>query len=151
MGYLNPNKVVGVMIHCSDTYSHMDTDAATIKRWHTTSKEDGGRGWSDIGYHWVIKRDGTIEEGRSVKKTGAHCRGKNATHLGICLIGGRGKDNKAEDNFTNEQWDALIGKLKELPANFPNIEEICGHNEYSSKKCPSFDVQEWKKQFNIHY
>jgi len=58
-----------------------DTTAAQIDRWHKD------RGWSGIGYHYVIRFDGTIEKGREDNEKGAHARGLNGKSLGICLSG----------------------------------------------------------------
>ncbi len=62
-------KINKIIIHCTATPEGRDIDAETIDKWHIN------RGWSGIGYHYVVKLDGTIEEGRSVNKTGAHTRG----------------------------------------------------------------------------
>ena len=145
MGILEPNKVQGVLIHCAATKSTMNVDRDTINRWHIK------RGFSEIGYHYYITFDGIVHKGRDTRTVGAHCKGKNSTHLGICLEGGLSADNKPENNFTDEQWFSLIGLLKELPSKFPNIKEIAGHNKYAAKACPSFDVEAWKKKFNINY
>ena len=138
-------EVTGVIIHCAATKPKMDIGAKEIKDWHLK------RGWSDIGYHWVIRRDGKIETGRSSNLIGAHCKGQNSHNIGICLVGGIDEKGKPENNFTDEQWFSLIGFLKGLPLTYPNIENITGHNEHSNKACPSFDVQEWKKEFNIYF
>ena len=55
------NKTDTVVIHCADTPEDMDIGAEKIREWHT--KE---RGWDDIGYHWVIRRDGTLDPGRPI-------------------------------------------------------------------------------------
>ena len=87
-------KINEIIIHCSDTQEGCDVTAKDIRRWHTTPKEKGGRGWRDIGYHYVIRLDGTIELGRPLEKAGAHCIGRkgedhNSHSIGICYIGGR--------------------------------------------------------------
>ena len=81
----------------------MNTDAAEIDRWHRE------RGWLKIGYHFVIKRDGTIEEGRHVDEVGAHAKGHNSTSVSVCMIGGVAEDNvqEAENNFWIEFYSAL--------------------------------------------
>jgi len=142
---LLPKLVTGVIIHCAATKKTMTTPVETIKKWHLQ------RGFNDVGYHYYIRFDGTIELGRSIGEVGAHCRGENRNNLGVCLEGGMGKDGKAENNFTDEQWFSLIGLLKGFPMMFPNIKRITGHNEHSNKACPSFDVQAWKKEFKIYY
>ena len=51
-----------IVIHCADTPDNRDVDMATIKKWHTEE-----RGWDDIGYHFVIRRNGLVEAGRDIK------------------------------------------------------------------------------------
>ena len=91
-----------IVIHCSATPKDMDVDAAKIKHWHTVDN-----GWDDIGYHYVIKRDGTLEVGREEHRTGSHARQVNGTSLGICMIGGSDGNGGWENNFLPEQFDTL--------------------------------------------
>jgi hypothetical protein len=58
---------------------------AEIRRWHVQQ-----RGWRDIGYHWVIDRDGAVAPGRKETEVGAHVEGHNRGTIGICLLGGYG-------------------------------------------------------------
>ena len=127
-----------IVIHCSATRPSQDIDAKEIDRWHRS------RGWLKIGYHKVLKRDGTEEEGRHLMETGAHAKGYNHKSVGICMVGGVTEEDhtKAENNFTPEQWEALDLLLTKLTARFPKA-TIIGHNEISSKECPSFNVQDW--------
>ena len=86
-----------IHIHCSATKTD-NISASTIRRWHLQ------RGWSDIGYHYVIGLDGKIEAGRPVSKIGAHAKGYNKTSIGICYIGGLSENKRAKDTRT----EALI-------------------------------------------
>ena len=124
-----------IVIHCTDTYKRMDIGVDEVRKWHLN------RGWSDIGYHYIIKRDGTIEEGRPLDKIGAHCKGHNKNSIGIAYVGGRGDNDKPEDNRTVAQKKTLAALCINLQAEHQDA-EIKGHNELSSKACPSFDVQE---------
>lgn len=125
-----------IIIHCSATHAEMDIDVETIRRWHVELN-----GWSDIGYHYVIKRDGTVQTGRPLSKIGAHCRGHNKNSIGICYVGGTLKDNTPSDTRTKEQKKALKALVKYLQKEYPNA-TIHGHNEFTDKKaCPSFNVQ----------
>jgi N-acetylmuramoyl-L-alanine amidase len=132
-----------VILHCSDTIEGAHINVDTIRQWHEA------RGWDDIGYHYVIYLDGTIHKGRDLDIVGAHCRGNNKDSIGVCYIGGRsGKENKPADTMTAQQelgWLQLWYALKTL---FGNI-KLHGHNEFSEKACPSFDVQE-KYKFLIN-
>lgn len=130
-----------IIIHCSDTPSNMDIGVVEIRRWHT-DPEPRGNGWSDIGYHYVIRRDGTVELGRPELVAGAHTRGQNKHSIGICVVGGRGKGGVAETNFTHQQWSALRKLVARLTQKYPDA-EVYGHNDFSSKACPTFNAQEW--------
>lgn len=128
-----------LVVHCSATPEDMDIGAQEIKMWHLQ------RGWLDIGYHYVIRRNGNIEPGRLESVPGAHARGYNHISLGICLVGGVESDGKTpEANFTHAQWDALEVMLKQLASDYPDA-EILGHRDLPNvnKACPSFDVREW--------
>ena len=124
-----------IIIHCTATPEGRDVDAEEINRWHKN------RGFSQIGYHYVIKLDGTIEEGRSVHMVGAHTKGHNTGSLGIVYVGGIDSKKKAKDTRTPEQDIALTNLLTYLISKYPDA-TIHGHNEFANKACPSFDVQE---------
>ena len=104
-----------IVIHCAATKPSMDIGADTIRDWHVN-----GNGWRDIGYHLVIRRDGSIEKGRDINDSGAHAAGYNSKSIGLCLVGGMAEDNSAENNFTAQQWTSLLAKVKELLVDFPN-------------------------------
>lgn len=121
-----------IIIHCADTPAGIDIGADEIREWHTK------RGWRDIGYHYVIRRSGEIEKGRVDSVRGAHTKGHNHNSLGICLVGGAGGDC----NFTAAQWVALSSLIKTLQAQHAAA-SVHGHNEFSEKQCPCFDVRAW--------
>lgn len=125
-----------IIIHCSATPEGKHFTVADIDRWHRE------RGWSGIGYHFVVLLDGTIQKGRPVAKVGAHVSGRNTGTIGICYIGGMTADNKkAKDTRTPAQKAALLKLCKELARDYPSIKVISGHNQYAPKDCPSFDVR----------
>ena len=128
-----------IVIHCSATKPSMDIGADTIKDWHVNE-----RGWRDIGYHKVIKRNGEVQDGRDIRDSGAHAAGYNAKSVGVCMVGGMAEDNSAENNFTAQQWTALLDLVKQIKVDYPEA-NVIGHNEISEKECPSFDVQKWKE------
>jgi N-acetyl-anhydromuramyl-L-alanine amidase AmpD len=129
-----------IVVHCSATPEHMDIGAEEISRWHR------GKGWVTIGYHFVIRRDGELEHGRSIDSVGAHVQGRNKESVGVCLVGGTDIDFQPENNFTDPQFETLKEILRELIAEFPNA-KIVGHHELDAwKDCPSFDVQKWLKE-----
>ena len=130
-------KINKIIIHCTATPEGREHDVADIRRWHLK------RGFNDIGYHYLIYIDGTIEEGRPLNKQGAHCSGQNRGSIGICYVGGMSKDmKKAKDTRTQAQKDSLIKLMHELIYKYNKDMTIHGHNEYSNKSCPSFIVQE---------
>ena len=136
-------QVKQIIIHCSCTPAGRNIGATTIRGWH---KE---KGFNDIGYHYVIRLDGTIEEGRPIEQIGAHCQGHNRNSIGICYIGGTEKDCKTpKDTRTKEQCKALEELLKKLRKQFPNV-TIHGHSEFANKACPSFDVKQWLKEIKL--
>ena len=136
-------KINEIIIHCSATRpgwmikSSIDKQVAEIKRWHVKLN-----GWSDIGYHYIIGRNGEVRLGRAVERVGAHTRGRNKNSIGICLIGGYGSaaTDSFEDHFTSKQWDVLHGLLNKLEDDYGTV-GVHGHNEYAAKGCPGFNVQ----------
>jgi len=134
-------KIRKIILHCSATKEGQDIDAAEIKKWHVE-----GNGWSDIGYHYVIKLDGTVEEGRPLERSGAHTLNHNFDSIGICYIGGYEKKKKKgkwvnKDTRTPEQKDALQDLLLCLKDDYKTA-VIYNHNQFSSKSCPNFDAHE---------
>lgn len=127
-----------IIIHCSATREGKDYTVADIRRWHLN------RGFSDIGYHYVIYRDGSVHEGRDINVGGAHCTNHNAHSIGICYIGGLNSSNKPKDTRTNEQKEAFLKLLKQLRKLYPKA-TIHGHYEYANKACPCFNP---KKEYS---
>lgn len=129
-----------IIIHCSATVEGKDYTTEDIKKWHKA------RGFSDIGYHYIIYRDGSIHNGRNVNISGAHCTNHNAHSIGICYVGGVDKYNKPKDTRTLEQKNSLKNLLLKLKVLYPKA-TIHGHNEYANKACPCFNVK--KEYLNI--
>ncbi|WP_396190007.1 N-acetylmuramoyl-L-alanine amidase [Flavobacterium sp.] len=139
-----------IVVHCSATPADMDIGATEIKRWHRE------RGFRDIGYHYVIRRDGAVQRGRHLNRdarldnseAGAHVAGINSISVGVCLVGGvrrEGAKLVAEANFTPLQFAALRTLLAELRVQFPKA-DVQGHRDHAKgKDCPSFDVKAWVK------
>lgn len=125
-----------IVLHCSATKEGYSFDAKDIRRWHRQL------GWSDIGYNYVIKLDGTIEEGRNVHKIPSHVKGYNTHSLGICYIGGLDANMKAKDTRTEAQKASMLQLLTELKKMYPNA-KIQGHKDFPkvAKACPCFDAK----------
>lgn len=118
------------IVHCSDTPDDREVTAADVRYWHVKH-----RGWSDIGYHYVIRRDGSIEFGRPLERIGAHVKGHNTGSVGVCMIG--------STNFTDEQFSALKSLYALFKVTFPDIKPY-GHKDFSKvKTCPNFDVRNY--------
>ena len=126
--------ITKIILHCTATPEGRDISADTIRQWHLD------RGWSDIGYHYIIYLDGTIKEGRPVERQGAHVRGYNKNSIGIAYVGGCDANMSPKDTRTTAQKIAIWDLVTELMNKHINS-TLHGHNEFSSKACPSFDVQ----------
>lgn len=130
-----------IIIHCSYTPASMDIGAYEIKRWHVDEN-----GWSDIGYHYVIRRNGRIENGRPLLRDGSHTFGHNENSIGICLVGGMADDKKTPVfNFTEAQMVSLKYRVKNMLVSYP-FAKVYGHNDFDpGRACPCFNVQEYFK------
>jgi N-acetyl-anhydromuramyl-L-alanine amidase AmpD len=132
--------VTEIILHCADTRPEwmggrpIAEKVAEIRRWHVEQ-----RGWRDIGYHWVIDRDGAVAPGRPETEIGAHVEGHNRGTIGICLLGGYGAsaDDPFEKSFTMTQAHAVIRLIGEIMAG-TTIRKVSGHNDYAAKACPGF-------------
>jgi hypothetical protein len=153
MKKLDPDNVELIVVHCSATPPHMDVGWKDIDEWHKR------RGFFfGCGYHYVIRRDGTIEHSKRVNTgehyQGAHAHGWNDISIGICLIGGikrrdRTKTNgwtdaEPENNYTPEQMSSLRELLFILRQSFLKA-LVVGHKDLPDvkKDCPCFDVRAW--------
>lgn len=163
LGQIAPDAVKGtgknitrIFLHCTATREGQDIDAATIKRWHLA------QGWSDIGYHFVIRLDGTIEIGRDESVPGSHVKGFNTGSIGVVYVGGLNAQGKAKDTRTDAQKKALEWLCRELGAAYPAA-RFMGHRDASPdrngdgkitsnewlKECPCFDVASWLQSVGI--
>lgn len=146
------NKVVTKKLliwHCSFTPESMDVSVEQIRSWHTR------KGWSDIGYQYLIDIRGVKHKGRDLdgdgnvnEETGAHAYGFNKESIGACYAGGMGKDGKPKDTRNLLQLVEMQNLTKELIKEFPEI-VVIGHNQVSKKDCPCFDVYEWGKAIGL--
>ena len=139
-----------IFIHCTATREGQDVGAATIRGWHKA------QGWSDIGYHFVIRLDGTIERGRDESIPGSHAQGYNTGSIALVYVGGLDSQGKAKDTRNTAQLEAMTRLVRALTAAYPNA-EVLGHRDISPdldgdgvvekhewlKECPCFDVRAW--------
>lgn len=132
-----------IVVHCAATKASMDIGVREIRQWHVQ------QGWLDIGYHFVIRRNGTVENGRPHDVIGSHVKGYNSRALGICLAGGIDDNGKPENNFTPEQFASLKLLLIAQKRQYPQAKIVGHHDLDSGKACPSFKVSEWLKTAGI--
>lgn len=131
-----------IIVHCSATPEGKNFGVADINRWHKQ------RGFTEIGYHYVIYLDGSMHTGRNITKIGAHCSGYNTGSIGVCYIGGVARDGKTpKDTRTPEQKNSLIKLLKELMQTY-NLKpkDVYGHYQFANKACPSFKIEPLRKE-----
>lgn len=127
-------RITKIIVHCTATPEGRHYTVDDIRKWHRQ------RGFSDIGYHYVVYLDGSVHLGRDVDISGAHCTNHNSNSIGICYVGGVAMDGKTpKDTRTKEQKAALMSLLKDLRRMYP---EACihSHSDYANKACPSFDA-----------
>lgn len=124
-----------IIVHCTATIEGKNYTVANIRNWHLK------RGFSDIGYHYLIYLDGSVNEGRNVNLSGAHTKYHNAHSIGVCYVGGLDKNHKAKDTRTKEQKESMLKLLKDLKKLYPKA-TIHGHYEFANKACPCFKPKE---------
>ena len=136
-------KINEVILHCSATPEGKDFKAKDIKTMHVK------QGWSDIGYHFIVDLDGTIEPGRDIDKIGAHCLNHNANSIGVCYIGGCDKNMQAKDTRTQAQKDALLDLVYLLLLQYHlTINNVHAHYEYEKNKaCPSYTITQFREEY----
>jgi len=135
-----------IIVHCAATRADwmagrpLAEKVAEIRRWHRA------KGWRDIGYHWIIDRDGKVLPGRPETAIGAHVASHNRGTIGICLLGGHGSSetDPFARNYTPQQ-DITLRQMIAAIGLRTAIKRISGHNEYAAKACPGFDVSTWLK------
>ena len=117
-------KIELIVVHCSATREGTDVTIDDIRQWHRK------RGFRDVGYHFVVYRDGTVAKGRPLEQVGAHVKGYNRHSVGICYIGGLSAIGEIKDTRTDAQKVALRELLKDLKRRYPKA-RICGHRDLS--------------------
>lgn len=140
--------VTAIILHCTATPEGEDYTVEQVRQMHLA------RGFSDIGYHYLIGRDGTVRAGRPEAIVGAHCKGHNTRSIGVSYVGGcpvrttPDWDKIGKDTRTPAQKIALARLVKELCRRYPGA-TVHGHNEFAAKACPSFNVKTWLAKAGI--
>lgn len=125
-----------IIIHCTATKEGENHTVAEVTSWHKK------RGFSTIGYHYLIDINGKINNGRDVNLVGAHCVGYNTYSIGVCYVGGLDINGNTKDTRTDAQkasLERLLRRLKEQKF-YPNA-KIYGHNNFAAKACPCFNAE----------
>ena len=126
--------ITEIIVHSTATPKSMNATAKDIDKWHKQ------RGFDCIGYHFVILRNGEIQQGRPVEIVGAHCKYHNHNTIGIAYVGGLNEHKQSADTRTEMQKVSLIALIKQLIKTYPTIKKITGHKQYINTACPSFDA-----------
>lgn len=143
-------KIKRIFIHCTATREGQDISVATIRKWHKAM------GWRDIGYHFVIALNGSVQSGRAENVTGSHVAGFNTGSIGIVYVGGLDAQGKGKDTRTPAQHTAMANLVRELVKAYPDA-KVLGHRDASPdkdgdgvvekhewlKECPCFEVKTW--------
>jgi len=128
MAFKKPKREVDrIFLHCSASDNPSHDDVSVMRDWHVN-----GRGWSDVGYHFFIQKNGNLQPGRPLAKTPAAQKGNNRGTIAVCLHG------LAEEKFTKAQYRTLIGLCNEIDGAYGGMLTFHGHREVSTKSCPVF-------------
>lgn len=140
-----------IVVHCSATKPDQNITINTVREWHLA------KGWADVGYHFFIRRDGTIEPGRHPDDIGAHVAGHNSDTVSLCMAGGLDEQGNSFTNrpglFTPAQWASAEALIKVLRLMYPHA-QVLGHRDLSPdtnhdgkitpnewlKTCPGFSA-----------
>lgn len=133
------NFIDEIIVHYTQTPIGREVSVEEVTKWHQQRSMD------TIGYHFLIHLDGSISLGRPLNIRGAHCYGRNLKSIGIAYVGGTAEGG--QDTRTEAQTCSLNNLIGSLVTVFPNIKKISGHNDYSEKECPGFNVREEFKHF----
>ena len=136
-------KIDKIIIHCTATPEGRPVTVKEVDAWHRQ------RGFTKIGYHYLIGLNGEVWQGRTLEEVGAHTTNHNSNSIGICYVGGLATDNKTpKDTRTNMQKVALGNLIIACKKNYPNA-TVHGHCEFANKACPCFDVKKWLKEIGL--
>lgn len=138
-----------IVVHCSATRVDRDITARDIDSFHRV------RGFSSWGYHYYVRKDGSIEKMRDESEPGAHAYGHNRDSIGLCYEGGLDVNGRPANTRTAAQKRTLVALLRSLRADYPGA-RIVGHRDLSpdvngngrvdkwerTKECPCFDAAE---------
>ena len=125
MTKLNPSKVVIIVVH------HRGGNG-TVESIHNQHLKQG---WAGIGYHYYIRKDGSVYQGRPVHYVGSHCKGNNSCSIGICFEG-----NFQKEKPTKEQIQSGKELVKHIKKMYPRIGKVVNHRDLFPTACPCMDL-----------
>ena len=147
-----------LVIHCTATREGREVSGAEIRRWHTSPRSQGGRGWKQVGYSDLIHLNGGVENLVAYDdddrvdpwEVTNGAAGYNSTSRHVVYVGGIGMDGQPRDTRTPAQRKALEKYVKAFHRQHPEA-EIVGHRDLPgvAKDCPSFDVRRWLREIGI--
>ena len=139
--YMSAEDIKYLVLHCSATRCNQDYSVELLRRDHKK------RGFYDIGYHFYIRKDGTMTQHRKLLEVGAH----NRCSIGICYEGGLDEHGKPYNTLTAEQETRLVDLFRNLKILFPKA-KIVGHRDLpgtTPKECPCLDAGSWAVQHQL--
>jgi len=142
---MSADSIKFLVLHCSATRCNQDYSVEQLRRDHKA------RGFYDIGYHFYIRKDGTMTQHRKLLEVGAHARPYNRCSIGICYEGGLNEEGRACNTMTAEQETRLVDLFRNLKILFPKA-KILGHRDLpgtTPKECPGFDAGSWALQHQL--
>ena len=142
---MSADSVRFLVLHCSASRCNQDYSVEQLRRDHKA------RGFYDIGYHFYIRKDGTMTQHRKLLEVGAHARPYNRCSIGICYEGGLDEQGRACNTITAEQETRLVELFRNLKTLFPKA-KIVGHRDLpgtTPKECPGFDAGSWALQHKL--
>ena len=108
-------------------FHHTASDNMSVQAFNESHKN---KGWGGIGYHYYIRKDGTIYKGRPEEAVGAHAIGKNRDSIGICLEG-----NFENTKPTEKQINSLVKLSTDMIIKY-NLDSTLGHKDVYNTLCP---------------
>ena len=143
--YMSAEDIKYLVLHCSATRRNQDYSVEQLRRDHKA------RGFYDIGYHFYIRKDGTMTQHRKLLEVGAHARPYNRCSIGICYEGGLDEQGRPCNTMTAEQETRLVDLFRNLKILFPKA-KIVGHRDLpgtTPKECPCLDAGSWAVQHHL--
>ena len=110
-----------VLHHAAATSCSVDD----IHRWHLNN------GWAGIGYHFLVRKDGSVHEGRPIETIGAHTGDENYNSIGICFEG-----NFEIETMPTAQKKAGAELVTYVKGLYPTIKTVGKHKDYNATACP---------------